>query len=151
MAQHDHTEKAHGRHHGYGIYLVTWIGLMMLTAVTVTVSGLNLGKVTLLVALMVATIKATIVALWFMHLKEERTVIKVMVLVTIGTLSIFIGMTFFDILFGYGDTNNPEKIKDATIEQPSDDVQEAAQSKPNKTRKPKKSERKSRKRSGKRR
>lgn len=97
--EHDNIEEEHEQHHGYGMYLVTWIGLMMLTAITVTVAGLDLGKVTLLTALAVATVKASVVALWFMHLKEEAPVLKIMVLVAIGTLAIFIGVTFFDILF----------------------------------------------------
>src|SRR5688572_32113176 len=50
------------------VYLATWGALMVLTIITVAVSYVDIGAFNLIVALLVATIKATIVALMFMHL-----------------------------------------------------------------------------------
>ena len=92
-------KSTHSEHEGYGIYLVTWMALLALTTLTVTVAGMQLGRISILVAIVVAAIKATVVTFFFMHLREERTSLKVMVLVCLATLAIFIGITFFDVLF----------------------------------------------------
>jgi cytochrome c oxidase subunit 4 len=84
---------------GYGIYVVTWLALMVLTAITVTVSGMNLGKFSVLTALAIATIKGSVVLAFFMHLKYEKPMFTVMFYIVLMTLAIFIGLTFFDVLF----------------------------------------------------
>ena len=96
--QHDHTQEEH-RHLGYGVYVVTWLALLMLTGLTVTVAGMQLRGLSILVALSVASVKATIVVLFFMHLREENKMFKIMFIVSVVVLGIFIGMTFFDILY----------------------------------------------------
>jgi cytochrome c oxidase subunit 4 len=89
-----------GREHsGYGIYLLTWLALLVLTAITVTVAGMHLGNFSVLTAVVIAAIKATIVLLFFMHLKQESNLFKTMILVAIGVFAIFISLTFFDVLF----------------------------------------------------
>jgi cytochrome c oxidase subunit 4 len=45
--------------------------LFTLTAVTVAVSLLDLGRWNIVAALAIATVKATAVALWFMHLRYQ--------------------------------------------------------------------------------
>ena len=55
----------------YKIYLTVWGVLLVLTAVTVAVSFLNLGLWNAAVALGIASLKATLVALYFMHLRRE--------------------------------------------------------------------------------
>ena len=94
-----HDTHAEHENSGYGIYLLTWIALLALTAITVAVAGMHLGTLSVTVAVLIAGIKATVVLLFFMHLKYESTLFKTMVLVTIGTFVIFIGLTFFDVLF----------------------------------------------------
>jgi cytochrome c oxidase subunit 4 len=86
-------------HSGYGVYLLTWFALLVFTAITVAVAGMQLGKLSVLTALVIASIKATIVLYFFMHLKYERPLYKTMFFVSIGALTIFIGITFFDVLF----------------------------------------------------
>jgi cytochrome c oxidase subunit 4 len=81
---------------GYGIYLLTWIALLGLTTITVTVAGLQFGSLSILVALAVAAVKATLVLSFFMHLRYERPLFRIMFLVVIVTLAIFIGLTFLD-------------------------------------------------------
>ena len=57
-------------------YWVIFGALMVLTLVTVAVSYLELGTLgSIVLALIVATVKGTLVALFFMHLIDERKLI----------------------------------------------------------------------------
>lgn len=57
-------------------YLAVFVSLLFLTFVTVAVASLHLPVVgAVLVALAVATTKATLVALFFMHLIDEKHII----------------------------------------------------------------------------
>jgi cytochrome c oxidase subunit 4 len=97
---HDHHEETHAHEPvGYGTYFLTWFALVFLTATTVTVAGLHLGGVSVLVALIIASIKASIVVWLFMHMKYEDRGLKLLIIVMLGFLSIMIGLTFTDILF----------------------------------------------------
>jgi cytochrome c oxidase subunit 4 len=92
----EHTEQEHA---GYDVYVLAWVALLILTAVTVAVAGLHLGKLSVLTAVAIAGIKASVVLFFFMHLKYEKPLFRTMVYVTLGALVIFIGLTFTDILY----------------------------------------------------
>jgi len=96
---HDHDKATEHEPVSYGTYILTWFTLVVLTAVTVTAAGMNFGKISVLVALMIATIKASVVLMIFMHLKYETRLFKTMVWIVLITLAIFIGLTFTDTLF----------------------------------------------------
>ena len=51
-------------------YLVVFLALLALTAITVLVSYVDLGPLSTPLALLIAAIKATLVILYFMHLRE---------------------------------------------------------------------------------
>ncbi|MFY9647424.1 MAG: cytochrome C oxidase subunit IV family protein [Terriglobales bacterium] len=55
--------------HSNGFYLAIGIALLVLTATTVGAAFVNLGAFNPVVALLIATIKATLVVLFFMHVK----------------------------------------------------------------------------------
>lgn len=82
---------------GYRTYFIVWICLLILTAATVAVSTLKLGKHGALTSVIIASVKASLILLFFMHLKYERLLIKAMLLLTIMTIAIIVGLTFFDI------------------------------------------------------
>ncbi|MBI5740300.1 MAG: cytochrome C oxidase subunit IV family protein [Nitrospirae bacterium] len=82
---------------GFKTYIAIWFCLVVLTAITVTVSGLNMGRYGALASVLIASVKAALVLLFFMHLKYERPFLKLMLLVTICTIAVIIGLTFFDI------------------------------------------------------
>jgi len=84
---------------GYGVYFLTWFALLILTAITVTVAGLHFGKLSVVVALVIATVKAGVVLTYFMHLKFEPKLFHIMLLLTLFALVVFIGLTFTDVLF----------------------------------------------------
>lgn len=94
-------EGKHTKEHeaDYGTYFYVWICLLLFTVITVVVSVMQLGRLSVLAALFIASIKGSLVLSVFMHLKYERRVFKIMFFVTIVTLTIFIGMTFFDVLY----------------------------------------------------
>jgi len=88
---HEHHEPV-----SYGLLVLVWLSLLVLTALTVTVAGMNLGALSVAVAVVIATIKSSVVLFFFMHLKYEKTVYKIMVFVCLGTFAIFLGITFLD-------------------------------------------------------
>ena len=82
---------------GLKTYVIVWLCLVVLTAVTVAVSGLDLGRYGSLTSVVIATIKATFILLFFMHLRHERFLLKMMLLLTVATIAVIIGLTFIDI------------------------------------------------------
>jgi cytochrome c oxidase subunit IV len=59
------------------LYFVIFGALMALTALTVGLAFVNLGQMNIVVALAVAVIKASLVVMFFMHLKYESHLTKV--------------------------------------------------------------------------
>jgi len=73
--------------------------LMILTAVTIGISTIDLGKWNVWIALFVASLKCTLVILFFMHLKYENLAVKWSFAATLCFLSIMIGFVFWDTAF----------------------------------------------------
>lgn len=84
---------------GYSSYIITWIGLLCLTAVTIRVAGLDLGRLSIMTAVLVASIKAGLVFFIFMHLKNEDIIFRIILVVVIVTLTMIIGLTFLDVSY----------------------------------------------------
>ena len=80
--------------------LSTYIGifsaLMVLTAITVGVAFINLGSLNPIVALGVAAIKATLVILFFMHVKYSSRLTKVTVVLSLFFVVILFAETVMD-------------------------------------------------------
>jgi cytochrome c oxidase subunit 4 len=83
----------------YGTYIMVWLGLVALTAVTASVAGLELGGITIVIALLIAVSKSFLVGNYFMHLKFEKAIFKIFVAVCIITFLILIILTFSDLSF----------------------------------------------------
>jgi cytochrome c oxidase subunit 4 len=81
------------------LFIQVWVGLLILTGVTVAGSVYFPGKIGILIAMIVTPIKAALILMFFMHLRYEKKGFTIMFLVAVGILSIFIGLTFFDYLF----------------------------------------------------
>ena len=65
------------------VYLTVFVALMVLTIVTVAVSYLDLSvPLAVTVALLVATVKGSLVACYFMHLVSEKKLIYWVLLLT---------------------------------------------------------------------
>lgn len=78
------------------MFLTVLIALLILTAITVAVSRVDFGAWNMVVAMVVASIKAGLVTLFFMHLKYESPVTWLYVLFPILLLFIMIGGVFSD-------------------------------------------------------
>ncbi len=77
-------------------YMMVFGALMVLTIATVGVSYLHLeSHEAIIVALVIATVKASLVALFFMHLKHERAVIYWVLALTVA---FFIVLMFVPLL-----------------------------------------------------
>ncbi len=83
----------------YRTFILIWVALLILTGVTVAVSRVHLGALNIWVALGVASIKSSLVIFVFMHLRQESKLFKICLIVMLVILAIFIGLTFFDVLY----------------------------------------------------
>lgn len=73
-----------------------FLALMVLTWLTVAVAVLDLGRLNLFVALFIATIKAFLVSLYFMHLRYDRPLHGVIFLFGIFFVMLFVGLVLMD-------------------------------------------------------
>lgn len=97
MEQHESHAEHH--QHGYGIYILVWLALLILTGVTVAVAGIDFGSLTVATALLIATVKSYLVVTIFMHLRIEQTAFKVFVWVALFFFLISIILLFADYSF----------------------------------------------------
>jgi cytochrome c oxidase subunit 4 len=82
-------------------YVLVWVVLFILTGITVSVAGMNLGHFSISVALLIAGVKSALVLNYFMHLKYEKGLLlfRWMIPGIFALLILFIGLTFFDVVF----------------------------------------------------
>ena len=81
----------------FGLLAKIWLALMALTGITVGVASFDFGYLNVLAAMSVASVKALLVVLFFMHLKYENRVLGAFLIFVFVILAIFIGFTFFDV------------------------------------------------------
>ena len=80
------------------VLLRVWAALLFLTFVTVAVTWVNLGPLSVPVAIGIATIKAILVALFFMHLKYDRPFNAVVLVASVFFVILFLGLALLDTL-----------------------------------------------------
>ena len=80
------------------IYYVIWAILMVGTAITVFAATIELGVFNIVVALVIATIKGTLVVLFFMHLRYSDKLTMVTVIASIFWLFILFSLTMTDYI-----------------------------------------------------
>jgi cytochrome c oxidase subunit 4 len=78
--------------------ITVYVALLLLTALTVLVSYVDLGIWNAIVALLIASVKASLVALFFMHLKSENRLVWGFALVPIVFLALIIFGTLVDTM-----------------------------------------------------
>jgi cytochrome c oxidase subunit 4 len=83
----------------YGTLTTVWLLLLALTAATVLVTRLDLGVWKVAAALAIASCKGGLVIAFFMQMKYEGRLLRWLLFVALVTLAIFIGFTFFDLLY----------------------------------------------------
>src|SRR5277367_536418 len=79
------------------MYYGIWIALMILTVVTARVAFVDLGAFNTVVALLIATFKALLVVLFFMHVKyASEKLTKVVIVASIFWLLILLLLSLAD-------------------------------------------------------
>lgn len=91
-------EQSHQAHPSVKTYLMVFAALGALTALTVSLSYMNLARpVGILAAALIAASKCTLIATFFMHLKSERRGIAYTVFVGLFLVFVLIGALIPDI------------------------------------------------------
>jgi cytochrome c oxidase subunit 4 len=84
--------------HGPGRYFVIWFVLLGFTGLTVWTGRMDLGAANIGIALAIATIKATLVVLFFMHLSDSHGANRLVFLVSVLFLVVLLVGVFGDLL-----------------------------------------------------
>ena len=91
------TTHGEGKHLGPAQYVMVWAALMVLTGVTLAVWKTDMSyAMRVVVALGIATLKAALVAIFFMHLWEEGGVARLVLVVSAMFVALLIGLTLVD-------------------------------------------------------
>ncbi len=97
---HERHEEPAPMHHvvGVPIYIFVFLGLMVLTFLTVLVSTFDLGRLNTPIALAIAVVKASLVILFFMHVIYSTRLTWVVILASLLWLGVLFVLTFSDYL-----------------------------------------------------
>ncbi len=80
-------------------YAAVWAALLALLGLTIAVARLHFTSFSVAINLLIATTKAALVLLFFMHLKDEGKFLKIMLGTALLALTAIIILTFSDVLF----------------------------------------------------
>jgi len=84
------------------VYITVFVALMVLTIVTVAVSRFHLAvPIAVTVALLVAIVKGSLVACYFMHLISEKKVIYAVLALTAFFFAALLALPVFTVSDGY--------------------------------------------------
>ena len=78
------------------ILVATWAALLVLTVITVAAAKVNLGSLNIVVALGIAVLKSSVVALYFMHLRYDRPFHAIAFIVALLFVFLFITFALID-------------------------------------------------------
>lgn len=100
MAEHRsvaHRESKQLAHSHAGRYVLVWGALIVLTFVTWGLSRFHIpGALGIVIALVIATAKGTLVALFFMHLWDQRGANRLVFVTSLVFVALLIGLTLAD-------------------------------------------------------
>jgi cytochrome c oxidase subunit 4 len=78
-------------------YYTIWIALLCLTVITAAISFVDLGPLNVVVALVIATVKALLVVLFFMHVKyTSEKLTKIVIISAIFWLFLLLALSMAD-------------------------------------------------------
>jgi cytochrome c oxidase subunit 4 len=83
----------------YRTYVYVWIALLLLLAATIYVARVNFTSYSIVINLLIATMKAGLVLAFFMHLKYEGWFLRGMLFLTLAALTCIIALTFSDVWY----------------------------------------------------
>ena len=80
------------------VLLLVWGALLVLTVVTVGARRLDLGSWGVWVAMAIATVKASLVLLYFMHMRYDRPINAIVFIAALLFVTLFVGFALLDTL-----------------------------------------------------
>ena len=78
------------------VYIVIFVSLMLGTGITIWAAFQNFGKFNIVIALAIATIKATLVILYFMHARYSAKRTQLVIVCSVFWLAIMLALTLSD-------------------------------------------------------
>ena len=90
------VQRRHGHVVPLGVLWAVFVALVGLTFVTLAATWIDLGEWNLWLALGIATLKAALVALYFMHLRYDHPFHAVVFVAALVFLGLFISLTILD-------------------------------------------------------
>ena len=78
------------------VYVVVFVTLLVMTAATTAISGIDLGPWNTVVALGIAVFKASLVVLFFMHARYSPRLTHMVILAGVFWLALLLLITFSD-------------------------------------------------------
>jgi len=78
-------------------YVLVFVALLILAAATTAIAYVDLGPFNTVVALAIASIKASLVGLFFMHLLYTRGLTRIVVLAGFFWLALMVSFTLADV------------------------------------------------------
>lgn len=78
------------------VLATVWIALLALTVITVAVTWVELGRFNLWIAMGIATVKASLVVLYFMHMRYDRPVNAIVFVTSLLFVALFVSIALLD-------------------------------------------------------
>lgn len=93
-----HTQSGHHEPHAVPVkvLLCVFAALMLLTFITVAVTQIDLGAMNIWLAMLIAVVKAGLVAMYFMHLRYDSPFNGIVLISALFFVAIFIGIALLD-------------------------------------------------------
>ncbi len=93
-----HEDHGHGLAHisPWQTLVKVWVALMALTILTVMATWVQLGTLNIWIAMIIAVIKATLVVMYFMHLKYDKSFNTYVFTFSLAFVAFFLGMVMLD-------------------------------------------------------
>jgi cytochrome c oxidase subunit 4 len=93
-------QEEHAEHHVVSpkVYALIFLALMVGTAITVAAAYVEMGPFNPIVALAIACIKATLVVLYFMHIRYSSKLMKLTVASGLFMFLVLVSMTLADYM-----------------------------------------------------
>ena len=83
----------------YKTYIVVWGALLLLLGLTIMAAEVHLTRYSVVINLLISSMKSFLVLIFFMHLRYEKTFLKVLLMLVILTLTSVIILTFADVWY----------------------------------------------------
>jgi cytochrome c oxidase subunit 4 len=118
VASENYPKVAHDAPHGVGhvvslkILVNVFLALTLLTIVTVGASYVNFGEFNLIIALAIAVVKASLVVLFFMHLRWDKPFNSIVFVGCLIFVGLFISLALLDTGQYHGSVLTKEALKD---------------------------------------